>query len=276
MKFLIGLLFSFSALALPVPTLVSPVMDEANILNSQEKSQLDQKIRDIHKKGIIQITVLTIPSLEGEILEDYSIKVVDKWKLGDAKKDNGVLILVAMAERKLRIEVGNGIEGDITDLEAKRIIDNMKSYMRSKDFSGALNMAVDSLVERMEYNSPENVQLRAEAAMREAKQRAEQHRKFNQIVKTIFPIFALIVLLFTVISGISRKKSLSEEIPKKKELAKKVKSGVEGQNTKLKSMSVNQKSQEYSLANNRTQELTSRRDSLESEIKRMKKYLGRR
>lgn len=106
-----------------VPALDSPVVDSAALLRPQERARLEQKLFEIQARGRWQGQILIVPSLEGEALESASIKVTDLWKLGDAKKDNGILILVALQERRMRIEVGQGLEGDVPDLRAKRIID---------------------------------------------------------------------------------------------------------------------------------------------------------
>ena len=90
--------------------------------------------------------MLTIPSLEGQPLEDYSIRVVEAWQLGRQDRDNGVLILIARDDRKIRIEVGYGLEGVLPDALCGRIIDNaMKPAFRQGDFSGGTQRAVEMI-----------------------------------------------------------------------------------------------------------------------------------
>ena len=114
-----------SIFALKVPELTGPVIDQANLLSSQQKVLLDTELRNISDETGIQIAVLTIPSLEGVSLETYSMKVCEQWKLGSAEGDDGVLVLVAYAEKKIRIEVGYGLEGDLTDTKCGLIIRNV-------------------------------------------------------------------------------------------------------------------------------------------------------
>ncbi|HNI89138.1 MAG TPA: TPM domain-containing protein, partial [Leptospiraceae bacterium] len=118
------LLQTASIFALDVPYLSGRVVDEAGILSEETKSSLEKKLIEQEKKTSNQLVVLTIPSLEGEVLEDYSIKVATTWKLGQKGKDNGVLLLIAKDDRKLRIEVGYGLEGTLTDVMCSRIIRN--------------------------------------------------------------------------------------------------------------------------------------------------------
>jgi uncharacterized protein len=113
------------AAALEVPPFSSPVTDRAGLLDNSDRQRLEQALEQLYRSGGSQIAVLTIPSLEGEAIEGFSIKVVDKWKLGTTKGDNGVLLLVAKEDRKVRIEVGQGLEGVLTDLHSKRIIDQV-------------------------------------------------------------------------------------------------------------------------------------------------------
>ena len=164
MRYIAVLLFllSINSYALDVPTLTRPVEDLANVISTDEKTQIENNIRDIYKKNLAQISVLIIPSLEGENLEEYSIKVAEKWKLGSAEHDNGVLLLVAINDRKMRLEVGNGIEGELTDYKSSQIISSMKPYLRRQEYGQAVLEAVSGIKEIMEYNLPEAIEARAE------------------------------------------------------------------------------------------------------------------
>lgn len=117
-------LLALQLFALKVPKLTGHVNDYANVLSSNEKSTLENFLIDFEKKTSSQVALLTIKSLEGENLEDYSIKVVDDWKLGRKGNDNGVLLLVSMQEKKMRIEVGYGVEGVLTDAKSSYVINN--------------------------------------------------------------------------------------------------------------------------------------------------------
>ena len=105
-----------------VPNLTGPVMDRALILESSDSLYLEREFQKLNSEGVAQLQLLTLPDIGELTMEEASLKIVDKWKLCDEKKDNGILILVAMRERRIRIEVGQGLEGVIPDVVAKRII----------------------------------------------------------------------------------------------------------------------------------------------------------
>ena len=105
-----------------VPPLTSPVMDLAGILSPEGRVRVEQLVRSVYESGGTQIAVLTVASLGDLSIEEASIKVVDSWKLGREKKDDGILLLVAPNERRMRIEVGRGREGEVPDAIANRII----------------------------------------------------------------------------------------------------------------------------------------------------------
>ncbi|MCD6177640.1 MAG: TPM domain-containing protein [Candidatus Cloacimonetes bacterium] len=124
---LISILFVFSASALfslDIPKLKGAVNDYANIINSKDEEKLEALLRDVEAKTSSQVALLTISSLQGENLEDYSLRVAQEWKLGQKEFDNGVLLLVAFNEKKIRIEVGYGLEAIITDSKSGYIIRN--------------------------------------------------------------------------------------------------------------------------------------------------------
>lgn len=111
--------------ALDVPALQGRVNDYAGMLTTATERQLDAVLQDLERSDGTQIVVLTIPSLEGDSLEDFSIRVAEQWRIGQKGLDNGAILLIAKADRKLRIEVGYGLEGRLTDLMAGRIIANV-------------------------------------------------------------------------------------------------------------------------------------------------------
>lgn len=114
-----------SAKQLPIPEMKGPVNDLANVLSTQEKQKLESYLSSINTQTGVQIAVLTVKTLAGTSIEDYSMKVAEKWQLGQAKTDNGVLLLVAVQDRALRIEVGYGLEGVLTDMKSGLIIRNV-------------------------------------------------------------------------------------------------------------------------------------------------------
>jgi uncharacterized protein len=119
----------------PVPPLTSPVTDLTNTLTPSQVSSLEQTLLAFEQKKGSQIAVLMVPTTEPEAIEQYSIRVVDAWKLGRAKVDDGVLFLIAKNDRAMRIEVGKGLEGALPDVIAKRIIrDVVTPHFRTGDF----------------------------------------------------------------------------------------------------------------------------------------------
>ena len=146
------LLVSRMAFALvDIPQLSTRVTDLTGTLSTQEQAALESKIAAFEAKKGSQIAVLIIPTTEPEDIAQYSIRVAEKWKLGREKSDDGVLILVAKNDRKMRIEVGYGLEGAIPDVYAKRIIsDIMKPHFKQGDFYGGIDASVDTLTKIIE------------------------------------------------------------------------------------------------------------------------------
>lgn len=120
-------LFASSASGLDVPDYQGYVNDYANMISPEMERKLERALRSFDLSDSTQIAILTLDSLEGDSLEGFSIRTVDKWKIGQKSKDNGVLLLVFKKDRKTRIEVGQGLEGVLTDLLSGRIIDGVIS-----------------------------------------------------------------------------------------------------------------------------------------------------
>ncbi|RKX84104.1 MAG: methanol dehydrogenase [Spirochaetes bacterium] len=134
--------------ALDVPKLQGRVNDYADMISPAVRTQLEAKLKSIEDTDSTQIVILTIPSLKGENLEEYSIKVAEQWKMGQKGVDNGVLLLVARDDRKVRIEVGYGLEGVLTDLLAGRIIDyEILPAFKAGDFDAGFTRGVDAIVQ---------------------------------------------------------------------------------------------------------------------------------
>ena len=132
--------------ALEVPYLAGRVNDQANLLSDTAKDRLEERLRLLEQETGAQVAVLTIASLEGDPLEDFTMRVVETWKLGRSGADNGVLILISRDDRRMRIEVGYGLEGVLTDAQSGRIIDwLMAPRFREGDFDGGVDAAVDAV-----------------------------------------------------------------------------------------------------------------------------------
>lgn len=136
-----------SAFALDVPQLRGRVNDYARLLSPEAADRLERKLAGFERDTSTQVVVLTIPSLQGEDIEGFSIRVAEQWKIGQKGKDNGVILILAPAERKVRIEVGLGLQGVLPDITAGRIIrDVMRPLLRTGDFDQGINAGVDAIL----------------------------------------------------------------------------------------------------------------------------------
>lgn len=134
--------------ALDVPKLQGHVNDYANMISPSTKAELEKELISFEQTDSTQIVILTIPSLEGEVLGEFSIKAAEAWKIGQKGKDNGIIITVAKQEKKIRVEVGRGLEGKLTDLAAGRIVDLViKPKFKRGDFDGGFVAGVHSLID---------------------------------------------------------------------------------------------------------------------------------
>lgn len=133
--------------ALEAPGPVGRINDRAGMLSPETKLRLEQKLAAFEKETSNQVAVLTIPSLQGDDIDQFSIRVAEAWKLGVKGRDNGVLLVLAQAERKVRIEVGMGLQGVLPDITAGRIIrETMRPYLKSGNFDQGITVAVDSII----------------------------------------------------------------------------------------------------------------------------------
>ncbi|WP_244935713.1 TPM domain-containing protein [Leptospira bouyouniensis] len=151
-------MFPIFLISKDVPKLNARVTDETWTLHSDFIAALEKQLKDHEKKTSNQIAVYIIPSLEGENLEEFSIKVAETWKLGQKGKDNGVLLLVAKEDRKIRIEVGYGLEGALTDIMCRYIIENeIKPYFKKGEYDVGIQNGVKIIMKTIEgeYQMPE-------------------------------------------------------------------------------------------------------------------------
>ena len=143
--------WSSSGFPLDVPPLTGRIVDAARLLPSDRRESLSEELADYERRSGNQIAVLILPSLEGEPLEDYSHRVATTWKLGQRGRDNGVLLLVVSQDRRIRIEVGYGLEGKLTDAVSSRIIRHaMAPYFRAGDFAAGIKAGLDAVIGALE------------------------------------------------------------------------------------------------------------------------------
>lgn len=144
---IILLLLPLPLLALDVPQLTARVNDYAGMLSPEAASRLEQKLAAFERDQTTQIVVLTIPSLQGDDIDQFTIRVADQWKIGQKGSDNGVLLVLAQAERKVRIEVGLGLQGVLPDITAGRIIrDVMRPHLKSGNFDQGIDAGVEGII----------------------------------------------------------------------------------------------------------------------------------
>ncbi len=176
--------------ALEVPALRAHINDYASMLSPGTIQKLEEQLTGFEKTDSTQIVVLTIPGLEGEVLEEFSIKVAEAWKVGYKGKDNGVILLIARDDRKLRIEVGRGLEGKLTDLMSGRIIRfEITPRFKAGDYDGGVEAGVNALmsVVKGEYAASPSDQM--------------------EEGKSDTPLFTMLIFLFfitTTLGGIKR------------------------------------------------------------------------
>ncbi len=134
-----------------VPYLSGYVVDHAEIIKADTRRRLAELLRAHEQKTTNQVAVLTVPTIHGESVEEYAVRVFEQWKLGRKGKDNGVLIVVVPQDRRMRIEVGYGLEGTLTDAAASRIIrDVMTPRFRQGDYDGGIAQGVAAVLAQLE------------------------------------------------------------------------------------------------------------------------------
>lgn len=151
--FIFALLFALAApiVALDIPQAPAQwFTDRAGLLTPDQASALNEKLRAFEQQSGAQFIIYTMPSLEGESLEDFTIRAAEKWKVGQKKYDNGLILFVFRDERKVRVEVGYGLEGTITDAFSSDVIRNyIAPHFQQGDYAGGLNAGADAVIARI-------------------------------------------------------------------------------------------------------------------------------
>jgi uncharacterized protein len=143
-----GVLAAFAAAAdVAVPPLSGRVVDQTGTLSADQVAALDRTLKDFEARKGSQVAVLIVPTTQPEAIEQFSIRVADAWKIGRKKVDDGAILVIAKDDRKLRIEVGYGLEGALTDVTSRRIIDEtITPKFRAGDFAGGISAGVDRIL----------------------------------------------------------------------------------------------------------------------------------
>ena len=183
------LALALPALAAALLPLTGRVVDQADMIDPATEQGLVARLEAFEAKSSDQIVVATLDSLDGDTIEDFANRQFREWGLGQAGEDNGILLLVARDDRKMRIEVGYGLEGTLTDLHSRLIIENtMVPAFRAGDFSGGISKAVDDIIMVLEGNAAE------------LEARAERNRDTEDGAPDIFVVL-FIVLWCTIFFG---------------------------------------------------------------------------
>lgn len=191
---LIAGLVSLQAFAAGLIPLTGRVVDQADLLDPATEAALTQRLAEFEAKSSDQIVVATISSLDGEPIENFANRQFRAWGLGQAGEDNGVLLLVARDDRKMRIEVGYGLEGGLTDLLSKLIIeDTMVPAFRAGDFGGGITGAVEDIITVLEGN----------AADLEARAKRNQQSQDKGLPWEVIFIISIWVIIFFGSFGIA-------------------------------------------------------------------------
>ena len=161
----------------------APVVDAANIIDDATEAALTEKLDAFEQRNQRQFVIATIPDLEGYDISDYGYRLGREWALGDAERNDGIILIVAPNEKKMRVEVGYGLEGVIPDGLAFEYVEGMKPYFRDGDYSGGISWGADQIIKQLE--------LPPEEAAKVAQQVSEQRESDGG-----FPIGALIWLGF--------------------------------------------------------------------------------
>jgi uncharacterized protein len=174
-----------SAHALEVPKLQGYVNDYAGMISPRAKAELENELMSFEQTDSTQIVILTVPSLEGDPIENFGIKVAEAWKIGRKGKDNGAIFIVAKQDRKMRIEVGRGLEGKLTDLMSGRIIDLVVGpRFKRGDYDGGFIAGVSAIIDttRGEFKADGD----------HSRQASDKASRFMSLL--IFVAFAMLIL----------------------------------------------------------------------------------
>jgi uncharacterized protein len=187
---------AFAAYALTFPELTGRVVDDAGVLDPSTKAALERKLAEFETKTTGQLVVVTLKSLQGTSIEDYGYQLGRHWQIGQKEKNTGALLIVAPNERKVRIEVGYGFEGTLTDAVSRLIIENsIIPRFRANDFAGGVGRGVDDIIQAVSVDSEE--------WKARAKQRPDDQPGLVDVLALVFFLFIFFMIMRSV-AGQSR------------------------------------------------------------------------
>lgn len=179
------------------PKLTGRVVDDANLLTPAQEVSLEAKLTRLEQQSKRQLVVVTIPDLQGYDIADYGFRLGDHWGIGDKDRDDGALLIVAPKERKVRVEVGYGLEGVLTDAVSGRVIRNdIVPRFKQNDYPGGISAGVDAIVNIL--------LLPPDEARKLADQAAQEQQASNDNGDAVF--FVIFILLFFVLPMLIRRR----------------------------------------------------------------------
>lgn len=170
-----------------VPRLTGPIVDQARLFRGQDMEGLEKWLFEINERGKVQIQVVTLESLQDLTIEEVSIRIADQWKIGGAKTDKGLIFVFAPKERKMRIEVGQGLEGDLPDVFAKRIVsDVIAPYFRKGEYEQGIVAGITAALDKIDPEALQNESVK---------------RKAGALSLRLIGLLALLVVLLSFFGG---------------------------------------------------------------------------
>jgi uncharacterized protein len=184
--------FVLAAYALTFPQLTGRVVDEAGVLDLAAKGELERKLAEFEAKTTGQLVVVTLKSLQGTSIEDYGYQLGRHWGIGQKEKNSGALLIMVPSERKVRIEVGHGLEGQLTDAVSRLIIQNsIVPRFGTGDYAGGINRGVDDIIQAL-------------ADPDEWRQRAKQRPDSQPFGFDIIMAILLVIVVIMIMRSVSR------------------------------------------------------------------------
>ena len=221
-KLILGCLALLLTAAAPVPT--GHVNDLANIIADDREAVIERSLRDYENQTTIEIAVVTTSSLDGQEIEDYSLELARAWGVGKKGADNGVLIVIAPNERKYRVEVGYGLEGDLTDASASILArESLVSAFRAGDYTGGIENLTQTIVDHLGTMTPEQrTAFRRQMEERQRREAEESQAKLLDFIGSSFIVVLVIAaagsILFGIVAAVKRIKALARRIRRRKDL----------------------------------------------------------
>lgn len=171
------------------PRFSAPLVDAADVVASGDEERINSALLDYQRRTTNQIAIAVVDTIGDNSLEDYANDLFEEWGVGEEDKDNGVLLLVAMEERELRVEVGFGLEGELTDLESGQIVDNMAPLMRRGEVGEAIYRA------QLDIRRALNDEGLGALPVRQPEDRDEPESSFPQLAFALIPLFFIFMAM---------------------------------------------------------------------------------